>query len=431
MYIVTFLGMIGGDNALYEVESSLKLANERKEAVNMLFWLMQNFPDANIVAVGTKDSIERQRELFKQNGIVDSFPNGSDLIQLENENDFDAVFAKLGEIVENAPASEVVVDITHSFRHLPVLMSVQMIIESVSSPKKIKHILFAKEIEKNEKYEIIDLKRYLDLSTVSYALASFNDNYTVGKSVRVADKNYESLLELLSQFGEHMLANSFEELFFAYEPKRPLAQRILDALDAVEKHKAAFPIQRHIKKIRSHIGELVDISKGLPDERLYGIGKLLLQKGYLLNAITLLDEAISLYCLEGIRKADKRFDEAISEFEMKIQQSKEEEKHDQTYNRYNLSKHANDAIKYVKKNKNGFLGNEELQKLLIEKIDFKKTQGLRNLIYASNILRNDLAHGNMHKRHEDIVREIEKLYKMYRKIASKNGSDPLGRFKER
>lgn len=63
---------------------------------------------------------------------------------------------------------EVIVDVSHGFRHLPILMVVDLIIQNFQDTSKIKQILFAKEIDKHEKdkkgvYEIIDLKEYLTL----------------------------------------------------------------------------------------------------------------------------------------------------------------------------------------------------------------------------------------------------------------------------
>jgi len=66
-------------------------------------------------------------------------------------------------------------------------------------------ILFTKEIKPKEVYEFIDLKRYLDLANIAYALTTFERNYTVASNVKVEDKNFQKLLDDLSKFSQHIL----------------------------------------------------------------------------------------------------------------------------------------------------------------------------------------------------------------------------------
>ena len=412
----------------YEISASLsKSLNIDISAVrsyNMLPWLSEHFNDANIIAVGTTASIAVQKAVMQKAGMAARFPQGEQLITLESEHNFEKIFATLGQVIE--AHQDVIVDISHSFRHIPILMTVQMLIENISSPSKIKHILFAKEEEKERRYTIIDLRRYLDLAGISYALASFKDNYTISKTVQVIDPDYRVLLQMLSTFGEQILANSFEELFLGNEANPSLANKIMDALDAIETHPDVLALRRHIRQIRSHIQELTDLTTGSADSRYYGIGRMMMKKGYLLNAITLLDEAIAGYCLEGIRNIDAATKKKIALHEEKIRQ---QERYHATYNQYELVSQAKNMIKHFEKNNRTFLNDESLHQLIIKSIDKSKTQGLRHLIYSCDNLRNDLAHGNTYKRYTNVQQEIEKVYKEYAKHCLPGSKDPLRRFK--
>lgn len=64
---------------------------------------------------------------------------------LDETHGYPAIFRQLSDIL--AREQEIVVDISHSFRHLPSLMMVDMIMENVRHSGKIRHILFAKELK--------------------------------------------------------------------------------------------------------------------------------------------------------------------------------------------------------------------------------------------------------------------------------------------
>lgn len=448
MTIVTFAGLIGGSidkqggirlwegyrGAEYTVAPALSemlglaagLKEERYD--NMLPLLRDNFPDAKLVVVGTRASLSVQEALFSAHG-TDAMPPEERRILLEDENDFDAVFRTLNSLLENE--KELIVDISHGFRHLPILMAVNLIVENISDPEKIRHILFAKEIEKDARYEIVDLRRYLDLSGLAYALASFNDNYTVASNIRLADNNHQALLELLQEVGHHLLANSFETLYTASGEKRPLIERVLSTVDAIAKHPVAATFDRYIARVRTHLGELRDIGALPMDKRLYTLAKMLWQKGYHLNAVTLLDEAIAAYCVEGFariprtQKQWRTFNAAIEkESDVKI------------YNYYELSNISKNIVKlgdkyrkhhYVEGDTAAVSAFVDAAKAYVGE-HYRQTKKLRTLLFDCDHLRNNLAHGNIDKAIDDVRGTIGKLFKRYEQICSHE--DPLNRHKE-
>jgi CRISPR-associated DxTHG motif protein len=431
MTIITFLGLIGGS---YSSKNGVRLYDEIKEVEysfsstlqqslhiesskkyyqpNMLPLLIELFPDAKIIAVGTEASIAVQKALFKKLN-KQNFPSQENTIILESEQNFESIFSVLGALLEEH--HDVIVDISHSFRHIPILMTISMLIENILNLNNIKQILFAKELKREERYEIIDISRYLDLSNVSYALASFTDNYTVVKNIHVKDKDFKALLKLLEQAGEHILANSFEALFVGTDSQKPLIKRINTTLEAVMQHHVSMPLKRYLKHIKAHITELEQLIDVQEDERYYTFAKLMYTKGFMLNAITLLDESLSRYALQAIRKKGAKYAKAIEDFEYKIESS---QRYSTLYNRYELATQAKNIIKFHSKNKKAFLADEALSKELVNEIDYKKTQSLRDLIYECDKIRNDLAHGNTYNHYENIKTEIGDLVNRYSQVCN-------------
>ena len=438
MTIITFLGLIGGyikedqavinenyKGASYTLEPQLRESLDKHiENIfypNMLGMLIDQFFDKKIIAIGTKESIAVQKKVMEKFGYTEHFPIDQNCIVLEQNDDFNEIFRQLDTIMEQE--DEVIVDISHGFRHIPILMTIQMIVENIQNPKKIKHILFAKEEQKDKSYTIIDLQGYMDLSAIAYAFASFEQNYTIANHIKVRNPNYKELLHMLQQLSEHILSNSFKVLFKEENGKRPLIVRIEKLLDILIEHPVSKLLERNLRSLKNHMLKLQKISSYDQDMLYYHFAYILFQKGYLLNAATILNEAVALYCLEGIRQLDNEFKEKIEEFERKIDEKKE---HDPVYNNYNLATQAKSIIKFLTKNKKPFLNDEELSKKICTKLENKNLYKLKDLIYNCDILRNDIAHGNTQVYRENIKIEIQKLFDKYRSICIEN--DPLKRF---
>ena len=53
---------------------------------------------------------------------------------------------------------KIIIDVSHGFRHLPILMIIDSVIANFDERDRIEKIIFTKQIEENERYEIIDLQ---------------------------------------------------------------------------------------------------------------------------------------------------------------------------------------------------------------------------------------------------------------------------------
>jgi CRISPR-associated DxTHG motif protein len=378
---------------------------------NMLGLLLEEFPDARFVAVGTNIAFEVQQEVMKHFGYNENFTKVERIV-LEDEMDFTNIFSQLDRIMQSE--KKVIVDISHSFRHLPILMTIQMIIENIQDHNKIKHIFFAKELEKDRRYEIIDLHDYLDLSAIAFALASFDENYTVGHYVKVSNHNYRDLLKLLRVIGTHILSNSFKVLFTHHDKQRPLVERVLELLTNLQKHPTSKPLERSLKKIEEHMQKLKDLSTMREDRMYFEMAFILYKKGYMLNAITLLDEATALYCLHSIKQLDEKF-------RMHIDSAKFKGK---PYGAYRLSNEAKNLLKYYPNSKYPLLQDEKFTRMVIKRLRNKDFVKFKKFIQDCDSVRDDLAHGNKSKYRKDIDLEMEKLFSKYRSHCIEN--DILG-----
>ena len=332
MKIVTVLGIIGhtkvekvieenkiinkfiekteNDKAKYSfgprlAEYNNKLPQNRRY-INTLPLLCDLFGSKSIIPVYTDKSKNIQQKVLEYEGIegVEFREEG----YISDEKDFPAVFSVINDILDSY--EKVIIDITHGFRHVPVLMTISMIIENIKDINKIEHILFAKEIEPFKEYEIIDLKEYLDIANISVVLSGFNRNYTLTHNIRCINSDYQILIDLLSEFSEHILANSIITLI---DSDNSLVDRILDAINKID-DKGIIGLENYLKPIKFHLNNLKRFKHYDRYLKLYQLSKQLTDKGYFLNAITLLDEAIGFYCAESFKNIDDEIKEHIDRF---------------------------------------------------------------------------------------------------------------------
>lgn len=435
MTIVTFLGMVNPDQeAKYRINPKLAHAlgldpTRIFHNPNMFAFLLENFPDTKIVAVATPQSYNLQKTLPPRLGIK------QDRIHyeiLDEIHDYPAIFRQLSDIL--AKEQEIVVDISHSFRHIPSLMMVDMILENIERPGKIRHILFAKELVPSRKYVIVDLREYLTLANVSYALAGFTKNYTIATTVRTVDELYQALLNELAVFGDHILANSLEALIFPNDGNPSVAKKILSIIEQVKVHETTkdliHPLVPALDEIAGHMKETLRQADKPRDERYYHFATTMFSKGYLLNALTLVNEAAAAYCVEGFRNMEET-KPYIQAFERAIEQGE----NPNIYNYYELSNILKNIVKlgnrYSKQYR--YETNTTIADTMIEHVrdsvnrNYRETQTLRDFLFDCDNTRNNLAHANSAQRLDDVRNKIKNLLIDYENICMFD--DPLHRYR--
>ncbi|MRJ02043.1 MAG: CRISPR-associated DxTHG motif protein [Epsilonproteobacteria bacterium] len=434
--VITILGTVGGrttdchklDNpqkALYH--SQIPRISEEEE-VNTLPILIKAFGKEgyDIISLHTPCARQIQEEIIAthEDQQVRSYTISKEWEI--NDRDFDGTFSKIYEIMVGY--DRIVIDVSHGFRHLPILMIVDTLIQSSIDITKIEHILFAKETIPRQEYEIIDLKRYIDLANFSYAIASFTKNYTTLATIRVSDRLLQSFLDTLAQFSHHILANSFDALLKDRPNDRPsIVTQLLQEIEKITEGEEGVFIRNLssiLEEIRKHLRYIQSLQEKLyPYERLYYLARLLHGRGYYLNAITLLSEAVGAWCSYRLRETSEEVKKLIREYERQAYEEKDAYyKRFSIYTLYNQSKNfcrygSNFKGLYlsVDRDEEWNIRSEKITALLKEHFNQREFPYV-NFLKRVDRLRNNLSHANSSERLEEVAQEIGSLLSEFDQI---------------
>ena len=413
--VITILGTIGGklENGVFKQNGNKSFYSgiglENVEYFNMLPLLIDRYKDYEIVPFYTEYAKKIQEGVLKlENKSTSILDKG---VLIEDENDFNEIFELIDKKISEY--DRVIVDVTHGFRHLPLLMLIDLLVQNIKNPDKIEHILFAKELVKpapdNDfvgKYEIIDLRKYLDLASITYALSTFTKNYTISSTIKTSVKEYNKFLEDLSDFSFHILANSLKEL-------SNKAHNLINQIDEImEKENEVFKVfNNYLLDIKRHMEYINEISKEKKDyKRLYFFSKNMFEKGYLLNSITLLSEAIGMYVAEEILSKNRGIKNYIDSY-----------KKSRNYQAYVLSNNSKNIVRFSNRYVGKFLNNEDesYERKITKKVknfNFNGKREIISLIITIDKLRNNLAHGNSSEPIEDVKEKIKYALDEFKKI---------------
>lgn len=434
MAIITILGLIlkqddYNKRALYSYDKNIAFTLKKQRYTNMLPLLMDNFDD-KIIPIYTKDAKSIQQKVLKSefdgDDFADIFRDDYLLTDVDEEG-----YTETFKIMNNAinEEEENIIDLSHGFRHLPILATISLIVNNIENTNKIKYIFFAKEIIPREKYEIIDLKNYLELANISYLLATFNQNYTISGNMKFSNPLYQKLADELKKFSEHFLSNSLKIII-----NGNMIDNILKTFDKLKAEEDILNLNNFIVKIKLHLTRIRNIrNRQQEHDKFYEIAKIMDERGYQLNAITLLFEALGYYCLDSIYRNTNKTKVHIDKFKNFIEEKNPPRN---VYSDYTLTNQSRNIVKLQRGFKNDFLFNPEtinwskdkLKNTKYQNIPRTKTNAIKYEIiyYLNNIsrqelkqfqryivdmeaLRNNLTHGNS----SDEVENIEKLFAGY------------------
>ena len=436
--VITILGTImppreGQERAKYYFSDELKEKfNLKKERyTNMLPLLLDNFKDyGDIKSIYTNLSKQKQSMVLEYEKLEYNIEDNGQFIS-ENIKDEEANYSyfldKYNELIEEY--DRVIIDVSHGFRHFPILAVINLIIQNIKNPKKIEYILFAKEIVQFKEYEVIDLKEYLELANLSFMLSTFNQNYTVSSNIQFTNPLYKKISKELSDFSSHFLSNSFKTLI-----EGKTIEDIIDNLELLQEKKTVENFKSYIVDIIEHLEDIRQLKHKKESIKLYELSKIMDERGYQLNAITLLFEALGFYCLESIGKIDNLGDR-VDEFKGYIEEKKRPL---HIYSTYTL---ANESRVIVKKRDgfkiSNFINNENMKKKIITHLNsVENLNQFKQFIESLEGLRNNLAHGNSGFTLKDVKLIYTKnLHKFEKFVIEKdilnNKIDPIDRLKNR
>ena len=425
--VITILGTIGGrfeqdkkefvfvkntSKSYYEGNGVIEL--DKNYYIDTLPILIDVYKDADIIPIFTKDAkkiqIEVLRELEDKEDYLYIFENGYEI----RENDIDEIF-EVFEKIFNKDYDEFIIDVTHGFRHLPLLLLIEVLIKNFQDNSKISKILFAKELIKptkdnnfSGKYEFIDLKEYLDLANLAFVLETFKKNYTLPLHIKL-NEEFKFLEEKLNEFSEDLMVLNIESLFKSAVPE------LINELKKVQKPS----IIHQVKDLIKHLEEEFSYEGKYRYETYYNLAYNLRERGYLLNSLALLYESVRLFlrvylnkkCPEIMEKVEEFFendDYAIGDFCMNKVFNSSKKNIIKKYNKLNQS------LKEI-------LSIEEYKKLISsipntlrrwEKCIFAQ-KGEASIFNCISYARNNFAHANKFNNYDEVKENIDYLFEKF------------------
>ncbi len=391
--IITILGKAGElDNhtkAKYYFEWKKEV---QKEYFNTFPLLIENFSKRyEIVPIYTKDAQNANIKVLKKENLEFNSFNSNCLIR--DDKDFKNIFKIINETI--ASYEEVIVDVSHGFRHLPILMIVDLIIQNFQDTQKIKKILFAKEIQAFKEYEIIDLKEYLELANISFVLTTFEKNYTVASHIKSV--KYSKLLKELNDFSNDLMALNIGNLL-------KTSKELIEELDKIDD----ISIKTQAETLKLVIQQLTDFKNKKRYLVYYQLSKNLFEKEYMLLSLALLYESIRMYIKSYIKN---KYIDLVEDIELQLN--------------YDLYKIGSFFKNLSWRNYSQFQNQNKTNLNIIEsdyiKLANSYPKHLNQLYSDIDKKRNNLAHANSNGKFEDIKKSIKELIINYEKLAINRG----------
>ena len=383
-------------------------ADKSQEFFNTLPLLADKFGAENVVSIYTTDAREFNEAVMAHYANFQINFNNS--YKITDEKNFEALFEIFERVIDDLVKSgvdRIVFDVTHGFRHLPLLALVDLLIQNFSNVSQIDQILFAKEIEKFKLYEIIDLRQYLDIANIAFVIASFSQNYTLAQYIKT--KKFEPLVNALNDFSNNILSLNIAKLKSSHG-------ELIKELDRIDD----IALISRAKNLKEKLNKICDWNDSAYVFR-YKLAKDMFKKGYLLQSLVLLFESVNSYIvgvfernipvvfkkiLDECSKRKERKNYLISNFFVKALKSREYENDDFKKN----------TMKNFRKTKLEFeLEASDIAEIKsVAKTKFKNVDELAKYHKRLDELRNDFAHGNISEEEfSHIKQEIKKLFDRY------------------
>ena len=380
-------------------------ADKSQEFFNTLPLLADKFGAENIVPIYTADAREFNEAVMAH--YADFQINFNDDYKIVDEKNFEALFEIFERAIDDLVKSgvgRIVFDVTHGFRHLPLLALVDLLIQNFSNVSQIDQILFAKEIEKFKLYEIIDLRQYLDIANIAFVIAAFSQNYTLAQHIKT--KKFEPLVNALNDFSNNILSLNIAKLKSSHG-------ELIKELDRIDD----IALISRAKNLKDGLSKICDWSDSAYVFR-YKLAKDMFEKGYLLQSLVLLFESVNSYIV-GV------FERNIPIVYKKILDECSKKKERRNYKISNFFVQAlkvradasNDDFAYSTKRNLKYLDltNSDIDNIRsVIKTEFGSGGELLEYHEELYKLRNDFAHGNISEEEfSHIKQEIKKLFDKY------------------
>ena len=380
-------------------------ADKSQEFFNTLPLLADKFGAENIVPIYTTDAREFNEAVMAH--YANFRINFNDSYKITDEKNFEALFEIFERVIDDLVKSgvgRIVFDVTHGFRHLPLLALVDLLIQNFSNVSQIDQILFAKEIEKFKLYEIIDLRQYLDIANIAFVIAAFSQNYTLAQHIKT--KKFESLVNALNAFSHNILSLNIAKLKSSHG-------ELIKELDRIDD----IALISRAKNLKEKLNKICDWNDSAYVFR-YKLAKDMFEKGYLLQSLVLLFESVNSYIVSVFEKNIPAIYKRILD-----ECSKKKERKNYLISNFFVQalKFGNNTTnkEFLNRTKNNLeyldLTNSDIDSIrLVVATKFGSSYELGKYRWQLDNLRNDFAHGNISEEEfSHIKQEIKKLFDRY------------------
>ncbi len=351
--------------ALYDLSLFQKKSKSYKNSTE---FLLDHF-DESFIFIGTQCAIEFQKELLQK----ELENKNVRYIEVE-DNDLDDIFENIFTILERH--DEVLLDITHGFRHQPIMAIFASTLSKFLHNKSLQ-IIFAKEEVRLEKYRYIYLEEYIEITQLSLLLTGFirTLNFIPLKNITLFNA------KVFEDFSKSLLSNDLKGVEKNYT-------LLADELEKLMRHRELqhlFTLFGEIKSTLSPLNILKEKETTIYHKYLI-LSQITLDKNYIVVALAYLFEAIREYCTYG-------FSPYLKGISIK--------------KGYELNTVVMDTIGNFKRNGRA----NKIQKRYPRLYENNKQifQRIAHIYKEIRVLRNDLAHINYEKDFKDIKQMILKI----------------------
>ena len=299
-HIIAILGLAGKKDgnlikATYSKDAELDLPLKNGAFHNSTHCLIDSFGEnATYTFIGTSKSIKYQNDIFDTlppcKAIFEKYPP----LELQDSNEIEEIFHQIIESIKNTQSKNIILDITHGFRHQPIIASFASILGQIYTKKSIT-ILFAKTQGKDsqgrDSFQYISLERYSQISLIALCLQTFTQTLRVPEM-----KINEPFIITLTNFSNALHANAFSQIF-----------ELLDKVNN-ELKKAKDSIRfKGLENVLNEVENILEVFKNIQNtpkdyNKYYKLARLMHDKKYYLISATYISEAISLYILDNLKQ---------------------------------------------------------------------------------------------------------------------------------
>jgi CRISPR-associated DxTHG motif protein len=277
--IISILGTAGRDfkskepvSFYYDCEV---LAKESGNFSNSLDMLLQNYPNEEGYFIGTKIAIDFQKELL-------AFNDKHHFIEVEDDS-LDDIFEKILELL-NKEQGKTILDITHGFRHQPIMAIFASTLSQFLERKYLK-IIYAKEQERFKSYAYIYLNEYIEITQISLLLTGFIRTLNFIPVANMQLLNHK----IFEDFSKSLLSNDLRGV----ERNHKLLQEELTRLRENEDLKH---IVNLIEKVESELKLLEMLPFFEAYQKYIVLAKMTMEKNYLIVSLAYVFESLRGYC---------------------------------------------------------------------------------------------------------------------------------------